>query len=148
MAITTWKAILKEQKQNHSLPGSLYVNNDRWVEAWYGLHPLFPGQRTICRARRILAERLGRPLIRSEHAHHKNNNKLDDRSSNITLLTISVHNSLTHTGKKVTAETRQKISHARKGIEFSVEHRQKLVLRTKAINIGKIESIHLSLGRK
>lgn len=72
----------------------------RVVERWAGSHPLFPGQRLVLRARRVLAERLGRPLRPGEVAHHKNADTLDDRRGNIVLREVGQHVREHAAGKK------------------------------------------------
>ena len=91
-----------------NMPGC--ITDNRVLEFWYGRHPLFPGQRTIRRARRILAEKLNRQLATTEHAHHKNGNTLDDRRSNVELMPKGEHSRKTHTGRINSQATREKMS--------------------------------------
>ncbi len=37
---------------------------------------------------------IGRPLLRSEHVHHKNHNTFDNKEENLELLTHGQHSSL------------------------------------------------------
>jgi len=124
-----------------------FIRRNRVFEVWNGLHQFFLGQKIVRRARRILAEKLGRPLLTSECAHHENDNTLDDRRSNITLMKAGEHSRhhkigkkrLDLRGKKLSPETRAKISLSQKkaraegrhigwpkGQALSLKHRQKL----------------------
>jgi len=65
--------------------------------------------------------------------HHKNHNSLDDRISNLEKVKFTKHIGEHHKGKKVSAETRRKISEAGKGRKLSPEHRQAIL----DANIGR-----------
>jgi len=111
-----------------NMPGC--ITDNRVLEFWYGRHPLFPGQRTIRRARRILAEKLNRQLATTEHAHHKNGNTLDDRKSNIELMLKGEHASHHNLGRKHSPESKMKMSlnNWTRGKHLSPEIRAKLSL--------------------
>lgn len=75
---------------------SLHVQSGRW-RCWIREHQLFPGKEKggglyVWKNRLVLTERLGRRLLRSEHAHHKNDDKGDDSDRNIELKTAGDHN--------------------------------------------------------
>lgn len=54
-------------------------------------HPFCNSNGYIKEHRLIMEEHLGRTLNREEHIHHRNNNKLDNRLSNLQLVTNSEH---------------------------------------------------------
>lgn len=60
--------------------------------------------------RAILASKLGRALLPSEHAHHEDEDRDNDSSANIELLTAKEHNQHHKVGTKHTDETKQKIA--------------------------------------
>ena len=66
----------------------------------------------VQRARWLISKKLGRPLLTNEHVHHINGNKLDDRLSNLVLLTNSIHMKL-HTSNP-SPKTRRKFRAAYK----------------------------------
>ena len=44
----------------------------------------------------VMEQFLGRPLLREEHIHHKNGNKLDNRIENLQIMSNSEHLKLHH----------------------------------------------------
>ncbi len=62
-----------------------------------------------------MAESLGRPLLRTEHVHHKNEDTMDDKRKNLKIMLQGKHNTCHHLGKHITPETRKKMSLAQKG---------------------------------
>lgn len=52
------------------------------------------GGRYVGEHRVVMSRMLGRELNRSEHVHHKNHNKLDNRPENLELMTVSEHGRL------------------------------------------------------
>ncbi len=118
---------------------SFFTRSYRVVERWNGKHPLFSGKKIILRARRVLAERLGRSLGRWEDAHHKNEDVMDDSSSNVLLKTRSSHMQYHRRfglheaeraekirtslmGHPVLEETRRKLSAAKMGNTCALGH--------------------------
>ena len=111
-------------------------------------HPFFPGKKQVQRNRLMMAESLGRPLLRSECLHHCDEDTMDDRIENLKLMSPKQHvnhhgssmlgkhhtvesnhkNSLAHKGKHHTVETRKRMSIAGKGRIFSVGHKKKISL--------------------
>ena len=79
-------------------------------------HPFFPGVPVVCggiyvrRSRVILASKLGRALTREEHAHHRNEDKVDDVTSNVEPISPAEHNRHHKTGSRHSAASRAKTS--------------------------------------
>ena len=97
-------------------------------------HPFFPGKRQVQRSRLVMAEYLGRPLLRTEDVHHKNENTLDDRRENLKLMMHGKHTIHHWTGKHHTAETKSKISLNNVGMSgkrHTIEVKQKMSLARK-----------------
>jgi|SRR3990172_8520298 len=69
-------------------------------------HPLFPGLKHVNKHRLIMAEHLGRVLLKSETVHHLNHNKHDNRLRNLKIMTRGEHANHHHAGKIVSIETR------------------------------------------
>ena len=107
-------------------PVPTWITNNRTWETWNGKHPFFPGKRHVLRSRRILAERIKRQLQTNEVAHHKDGNTLNDKPSNIALMTNTGHSRYHGTGKSPSEETRRKMSIWQLGKQFSEETRRKI----------------------
>jgi hypothetical protein len=76
-------------------------------------HPFFDSK-PVCgglyvrRSRVLMSAHLGRPLLRSEHVHHKNHDRTDDRIENFELLDAADHNRHHKTGTKHRPESKAK----------------------------------------
>lgn len=79
-------------------------------------HQFFPhvvlrcGGIYVRRSRVILASKLGRALTRDEHAHHCNEDKLDDTRSNVESISPAEHNRHHKTGSRHSAASRAQTS--------------------------------------
>ena len=111
--------LTKEQLRNVVVKKRSPVDGRAEVEV-YG-HPLLPdGTRTYFYRYKMI-NKLGRVLLTSEHVHHKDGDKSNDRLSNLELKTGSAHSS--HHSRKMwdemsperRAEIAAKISAAKKG---------------------------------
>ena len=58
--------------------------------------------------------------------HHIDENKMNNSLSNLVYLTHSEHTKMHNKGKKLSEETKQKMSEAKKGKHLSDEHKRKL----------------------
>lgn len=76
--------------------------------------PVFGKGLYIRRSRVMLAAKLGRPLLPSEHAHHDDEARDNDSTENIVLLSAAEHNRRHKLGTQHADETRQRISAALK----------------------------------
>lgn len=85
-------------------------------------HPLFPGRKWVGEHRIVLAEKLGRPLLSSEIAHHNDDNGRNNVPDNLTLKNWGEHSQLHNTGRKQSIETRAKRSATMKGKKKSLTH--------------------------
>lgn len=79
-------------------------------------HAFFPkvpvrfGGQYIRRSRVVLASKLGRALSPQEHAHHEDENRLNDAAANVDRLTPAEHNRHHKTGSRHRADSRAKAS--------------------------------------
>ena len=91
-------------------------------------HPFFPDAPAtangilVRKNRAILSSKLGRALLSSEHAHHCDENELNDDPDNIELLTAAEHNRRHKTGTKHTAESKAKTSASMKRAHAEKRH--------------------------
>ena len=112
---------------------------------------LFPGRRQVKRSRLVMAESLGRCLLRTEHVHHKNEDTMDDRRKNLEIMSPGKHVSHHHLGSVRSVETKRKLSLAHRGKHFSIETRKKMSLNNRGMK-GKHHTIEtrekLSLAQK
>lgn len=98
-------------------------------------HPLFPGKTLVQEHRLVMAEYLGRPLLKTEDVHHKDENRANNRIGNLEIKIHQRHSAYHRIGKHLTIETKRKISLAKKGNpgpwlgkHFTAEHKRKLSL--------------------
>lgn len=94
-------------------------NNFRWRGGVYEVdgrvfvkadgHPYANKYGYVLRARLVVEQTIGRYLLPSEHVHHVNEIKNDDRPENLQYLSNSQHTSL-HMKKRWTPENRKKLS--------------------------------------
>lgn len=110
-------------------------------------HPLFPGQQQVKRSRLVMAESLGRPLLRTELVHHKNENTMDDRKRNLKIVSRGKHNTYHKKGKIFTAEHKHNLSLAGKGRVFTAKHKQNLSVARKGQPSNR-KGKHLSVETK
>lgn len=79
-------------------------------------HRFFHGTPVVCngiyvrRSRVMLAAKLGRALLPSEHAHHDDKDRSNDAPGNVELLTAAEHNRHHKTGATHRPESREKTS--------------------------------------
>ncbi|MCX0386683.1 HNH endonuclease [Clostridium perfringens] len=81
-------------------------------------HPLADKNGYVLEHRFIMCEYLGRILRPDEVVHHKNKIKTDNRIENLEIMTNSEHTRLHNIGRKVSVETRNKISKSKKNKEI------------------------------
>ena len=72
--------------------------------------PVISGGSYVRRSRVVLAAKLGRALLPTEHAHHRDEDRHNDSLDNIELLTAADHNRHHKTGAKHRADSRAKTS--------------------------------------
>lgn len=110
-------------------------------------HLFFPDRKRVRRSRLVMAEFLGRSLLRTEHIHHKNEDTMDDSIQNLELMDWKQHSSFHRKGKSSsngfkgkyhTIETRKRMSLVHKGKYFTVEHRKKISVSRKNCYLRQI----------
>lgn len=89
---------------SHKWKGGRYVNSSGYVEVYSPDHPA--AQKGYVREHRLVVEkRLGRYLLSTEHVHHKNHIKTDNRDENLEVMTKGEHTIEHRTGAKHAPET-------------------------------------------
>lgn len=106
-------------------------HNGYWIVCVRG-HPLFPGKSWVNEHRKLLAEKLCRPLKRHEIAHHINEIKTDNRPKNIELKTRATHAKAHGTGRRHSQETREKMSEIGRVRNLDPGHNRMIRERVKA----------------
>ena len=86
-----------------------------------GDHPLFLGRKWVDEHRIIMAEKLGRPLLKTEIVHHKDHNGFNNNEDNLELLNWGEHSRLHNKGHIKSTEEREKRKKALKGLKRTPE---------------------------
>ena len=97
-------------------------------------HPLFSDKTRVYEHRLVMAESLGRPLLRSELVHHKNENTLDNQIDNLEIMMCGEHTAYHRLGKHASIKSKRNMSIAQKGRHHTIETRQKMSLNHKGFN--------------
>lgn len=74
----------------------------------------------------VMEKHIGRKLKPNECVHHKNENRLDNRIENLQLMTVSEHQTYHRLGKHHSNEAKAKISTFNLGKKLSLETRLKM----------------------
>ncbi len=125
-------------------------------------HPFFPGKKRVGEHRIVMAESLGRPLLRTELVHHRDENKANNKRRNLKIMNPKKHSCHHNLGSIRSIETKKKMSLNNKGIgnpmfgkpgtmlgkHFSVETKKKMSIS----HTGKVFTVkhrrNISLARK
>jgi len=76
--------------------------------------------------RLVMERHIGRPLLRTEHIHHINEDHLDNRIENLQIVSIAEHNAIHRKGKPLSSELKQKLSLAKLGVQKTTETRMRM----------------------
>lgn len=96
-------------------------------------HRFFPDAPVVCngiyvrRNRVMLAAKLGRALLPSEHAHHDDENRNNDAPGNVELLTAAEHNRHHKTGTRHTPAVRERIAKSMKQAYSDGRHKRNAI---------------------
>lgn len=98
--------------------------------------PVISNGISVRRSRVILASKLGRPLLLTEHAHHGEDGPFEDTPANLEVLSAFEHNQHHKTGSRHTAEAKSRIGAALK--RAYAEGRRTRPAITNRDNLGRI----------
>lgn len=80
-----WKYGTPEPPDRRNPDGYRYVDGEGYVRVVQRDHPMASAKGYVAQHRLVMAEHLGRPLLRSESVHHLNGDKADNRLENLEL---------------------------------------------------------------
>ncbi|MDD5702702.1 MAG: HNH endonuclease [Dehalococcoidales bacterium] len=78
-------------RRSNSWKGGRVVTKTGYVLLWKPGHPNANARGYIPEHRYIMSEMIGRPLLQSEHVHHKNKDRGDNKRANLELLSPENH---------------------------------------------------------
>src|SRR3990167_2781700 len=94
--------------KNHRWKGGKYIENGYYLIMKKNHPHAVKGY--IFEHRLILEKKIGRYLTSNEICHHINGNRLDNRPENLELMSRPVHASMHLKGRKLSLETRKRLS--------------------------------------
>ena len=75
-------------------PDSRKVTVHGYIKLWLPDHPMADKGGEVYEHRLVMSQKLGRPLQRYEHVHHKNGDKTDNRPENLEILSNAEHGTI------------------------------------------------------